>query len=90
MNYLHINANGTYYVKKGPGILGGVTINTDGTSTDILTLYDGFDTNGTVMGVIDASIAASPDRIFNANFQYGLIAVLSGGGTASDLTITYG
>jgi hypothetical protein len=85
VNLLHIAAAGSYLLKTGAGWLEGMSLNTTGNGT--LTIYDGIDATGTVMGVIDVSKGnPSPEPDNPWPFQIGLFMVLS---AAADLTIIF-
>ena len=84
----HIAANSAgAVIKTGRGQLGEVTINTKGATSNILTLYDGLTTGGTVIGIIDTTVAVGT-FLYDVRFETGLFYVLAGG-TAADLTIGY-
>ncbi|MGH9208640.1 MAG: hypothetical protein ACRD1G_19165 [Acidimicrobiales bacterium] len=72
-------------LKTGSGVLHAVVINTRGATGNLLTLYDGASTAGSVLAVIDTTAAVGSLR-FDAAFLVGLFAVLAVG-TAADLTI---
>jgi hypothetical protein len=69
------------------GCLRRVTINTAGAASNTLTLYDSFDTSGTVIAVIDTTVVTG--REYRLVFSRGLAAVLNGGATAADLTVVW-
>jgi hypothetical protein len=79
----HLTAAGDVLIKTGAGWITGISVNTTGSGS--LTVYDGVDATGNVMGVIDltkqnpSSANASPWP-----FQTGLFVSQSG---AADVTI---
>lgn len=88
MEPFHIAANSTgALIKTGRGQLGEVTINTKGATSNLLTLYDGLSTAGTVIAIIDTTIAVGT-FLYDVRFETGLYYVLAAG-TAADLTIGY-
>ncbi len=84
----NLTANATTCLKRGPGTLGSININTIGATGNTLKIYDGQDNTGTLMGTIDTTIAAAPTRIYNAVFQKGLTVVIATG-TAADVTVAF-
>lgn len=86
-NYAHINANGTTTIKSGPGMLGALSINTKGASSNTITIYDSTTGSGTVIAVIDSTsqVFTFP---FEVNFANGLTVVVASG-TAPDITISW-
>ena len=85
-NYSHQNANGTGALATVPVLLHGVTINTKGASSNVLTLYDG--DGATVIAVIDTTQNVGFLK-FRAQTKSGLQFKLATG-TAADVTITFG
>lgn len=90
--YLHVSANtaaGGAVVSPNPGaILIRVVINTVGSASNQLTIYDGQSTSGKVVAVVNTTNNAIPA------LEYGIVA--PGGlwytlltGTAADLTFVY-
>jgi hypothetical protein len=89
LNYTHVAANGTTVIQAAqPVVLAVVTINTRGTSPNILTLYDGPDASSPVIAVIDTSVSVGT-LLYEVNTNIGLTAVLAGG-AAADVTIGWG
>jgi hypothetical protein len=84
-NYTHLSANGTTTIKSGAGMLVNVTINSKGSSSNSLTLYDNTSGSGTVIAVID-STAQIQVLNYSVAFTTGLTAVVASG-TAGDFTI---
>jgi hypothetical protein len=88
MLYAHISANTTSVLKSGmAGVLGNVSINTKGASSNTLTLYDNTTSSGTIIAVIDTTSVVGTLN-FGCRFNKGLVAVM-GTGTAADVTITF-
>lgn len=87
---IHVAANtaaGGVLVKSGAGTIVAVMINTKGSTSNTLTLYDGTTTAGTVLAILDttASLTYLP---YNMSYQTGFLYTLLAG-TAADLTIMY-
>ena len=87
-HYSYLAANAATQVKTGTGKLHSVVINTAGASSNVITLYDGTDTNGTVIAVIDGTAAAGNILLYDVQFITGLHVVI-GTGTAAKITISY-
>ena len=90
-NYQNITlaAPTTTVVKTGSGEFQGITIN-KATATAVITIYDGIDATGTLIGTITlpATLLVSQDFIiYNVSFNKGLTIVTST--AACDLTISY-
>ena len=87
--YAHINALASATnIKSAPGSLFGVTINTKGASSNVLTLYDTSGTSTTtVIAVIDTTQNVGTLK-FQLDFASGLAYALATG-TAADVTISY-
>jgi len=71
------------------GRLSKVVINTPGTSTSTLTMYDGLDNTGAVIGVLDCSVGPPRDIKYMIVLSIGLFVVFNGSGTAADILIGY-
>lgn len=84
--YKHISTNTTTLVKTGPGVLSSVVINKAGASANIATVYDGIDATGTVIAIIDTTVARPLE--YNVAYLVGL-TIVTATGTAADLTINY-
>jgi hypothetical protein len=84
----NINSNATTTLKSGAGVLHTITINKIGATANTATVYDNTAGSGTVIAVIDTTIAAAPTRIFDAAFGTGL-TIVTATGTAADITVTY-
>ena len=79
----------TTVVKTGIGDFNGITIN-KATANAVITIYDGTDANGTLIGTITlpATLLKSQDFLpYNVSFRKGLTIVTST--AACDLTISY-
>lgn len=72
-------------VKSGSGVLRRIIVNTIGTGSPTVTLYDNTTNSGTVIGVLSLSTAGSLD--YNLNFTNGLTIVASS--TTGDFTVVY-
>lgn len=79
--------NASTLVKTGKGVLHSVVINTKGATANTLTLYDGIDNTGTVVAIIDTTLAQVV-LTYDIAFATGLYATLATG-TAANVTITY-
>lgn len=87
--YTHISAN-TAGVQVGPAgtiRLHAVNINTKGAASNVLTLYDGTSTAGTVVAAFDTTVSFGTFQ-YNITVKVGLFAVLATG-TPADLTISW-
>lgn len=86
-SFSNINATGTTTIKSGAGILRRVVVNTKGTGSNTLTIYDNTSGTGTIIAVIDTT-----DK--TANIDYGLafstgLTVVDATGTSADITVIY-
>lgn len=64
-----------------------VSVNTKGVTANLLTIYDGTSTAGTVVAIVDTT--AQPVTLtFDVVLQVGLFVVLAAG-TAADLTFSW-
>ena len=87
-SFLHANANTAgAAVKTGAGTFHGVTINTKGATSNLLTIYDGISTGGTVIAVIDTTSTPGLWE-FDVQFLVGLFYVLAAG-TPADITFSF-
>lgn len=86
--FLNIAALGTTTIKAGPGQLHRVTINTAGSNTNTITLYDSLTGSGTKIATIGDAAGAIVTLEYNLDFMNGLTAV-SATGTSSDITVIY-
>ena len=81
----HTGAAGSYLIASAPGWITGISVNTTVQGSGTLTVYDGVDASGTVIGVIDVSKGnPSPQAASPWPFRVGLFVVLS---AAADITI---
>lgn len=87
--YTHIAAN-TAGVQVGPAgtiKLHAIAVNTKGATANLLTVYDGTSTAGTVVAIIDTT--AQPVTLtFDTVLNTGMFIVLAAG-TAADLTFAW-
>jgi len=86
-SFSHIKTNTTTVVKSGSGIFHSLLINTPGLVAASAAIYDNTSASGTVIAVVDTT-RTSPLLIYNVAFTTGLTIVTTGG-TAADLTVTY-
>jgi hypothetical protein len=84
--HTNINSAGTTTIKKGPGVLRSVTINTKGGAGHTATLFDGLDAGGKKMAAIDATSQIT--LVYDVAFKTGLTLVTAGG-SAADITISW-
>lgn len=84
--YKHITSNATTSIKALPGILRRIVINKAGASSNTATVYDSSDTSGNVIAVIDTTTARTIE--FGVRCETGL-CVVTGTGTAGDLTVVF-
>jgi hypothetical protein len=82
----HINTNTTTVCKRGMGMFLFVTINALGGTGSTATVYDGVDATGTLLAVIDTSLAMGTLG-YEVLVTVGL-TVVTAGGTPADLTIS--
>jgi hypothetical protein len=78
----HLSAAGSTLIKTGKGWLSTISINTPATGS--LTVYDGTNGSGTVLGVIDTSKNTTASGLTPWPFQVGCYVVLVGN---ADITI---
>lgn len=83
----NITTNTTTTIKSGPGVLGGVTINTKGTAANTATLFDSTTGSGTKIGTIDTT-SAQGTLLYDILFVNGLTITTATGG-AADLTVEW-
>lgn len=86
-SFSHIKTNTTTVVKSGSGIFHSLLVNTSGLISASATIYDNTSASGTTIAVVDTT-RTSPLLIYNVAFTTGLTIVTTGG-TAADLTVTY-
>ena len=87
-SYAHLNSTGTTTIKSGAGILRRVVINTKGTGSNTLTIYDNTSGSGTVIAAIDTVNGVSGHFEYNVAFSTGL-TVVDATGTSADITVIY-
>ena len=81
----HIATAGSYLLRSGAGWITGISVNTTAVNAQ-LTCYDGTDTTGSVIAVLDVSKGnPSPQTAAPWGFTTGFFVVLTGGN--ADLTI---
>ena len=81
----HLTGAGSTLIKTGSGWLSSININTPATSSATLTVYDGVDASGSVLGILDISKQAGTTGGFSPwPFQTGLFVVQS---AVADITI---
>ncbi len=86
-NYTNLAANATTLIRTGRGILHNVNINTKGAASNVITVYDGIDANGTKIATIDSTVTYGPLN-FDVTFSTGLTIVIATG-TAADITVAW-
>lgn len=86
-NPTNITTNTTTLVKTGTGILGGITINTKGATSNTATIFDSLTGTGTKIGTIDTT-AAQGTLLYDVLFVTGL-TIVTATGTAADLTVEW-
>ena len=84
-NYHHINSNDTTTIKKGPGVLHAVSINSAGSGWTIA-VYDSTGAGGAVLAVIKPTAAGT--LLYDVPFATGCTLETSGA-VAGDITISY-
>jgi hypothetical protein len=87
--YTHISAN-TTGVQVGPVgtiTLHTVSINTKGATSNLLTIYDGTSTSGTVVAAYDTTAQVASVNL-DVTLQVGMFVVLAAG-TAADITLSW-
>ena len=87
-SYAHLNSTGTTTIKSGAGILRRVVVNTKGTGSNTLTIYDNTSGSGTVIAAIDTVNGVSGHFEYNVAFSTGL-TVVDATGTSADITVIY-
>ena len=86
-SFSHITTNTTTVVKSGSGIFHSLLVNISGLVTARAAIYDNTSASGTVIAVVDTT-RTSALLLYNVSFTTGLTIVTTGG-TAADLTVTY-
>lgn len=80
-------SNATTTIKSGAGVLKRVTVNTLGSASNTCTIYDNTAGSGTIIAVIDPTLA-------QGTFEYDLVfstglTIVTATGSAADLTLVY-
>lgn len=76
-------------IKTGPGVLLGLNINSVGTGgANVLTLYDGLSTAGTILGVWPTTTVGAIN-LQEMNFVTGLFVVLTATTLSGNHTVVY-
>jgi hypothetical protein len=83
----HITTNATTAILTGAGVVHTVCVNGKGATGNIATVYDSLAASGTVIGILDTT-AAVGCLLYDRALTTGL-TVVTGTGTAPDLTVTY-
>lgn len=86
-SFHHSASNATTTIKSGAGVLKRVTVNTLGSALNTCTIYDNTAGSGTIIAVIDPTLARGIfeyDLVFNTG-----LTIVTATGTAADLTIVY-
>jgi len=87
--FFHINTLSTNVIKLGPGTMQRMCINTPGTASNAITIYDNTAGSGKVIASFVASAQSSAVEFdYNVPFFTGL-TVVSATGTSADVTIVY-
>lgn len=86
-NYTNLAANATTVIRTGPGILHAITVNTQGASSNVLTVYDNTAGSGTKIATIDSTVDYGT-LLYDVTFSTGLTIVI-GTGTAADITVSW-
>jgi hypothetical protein len=84
-NYKNITTNTTTLVKRGPGTLHSIVINT--TAAGTITVYDSLAATGTVIATIAASPVIGSTFLYDVEFSVGLTIVTA---AASNITVSVG
>ena len=87
-SFCHITTNTTTAVKSSAGVLRRIVINTKGSSSNTLTIYDNTSGSGTTIGIIDTANGVSGHFEYGVNFSTGL-TIVTANGTAADVTVIY-
>ncbi len=81
VNFFRISTITGTVIKTGSGILVNVAIGLPVTLSGTLTLYDGVDTSGTVINILNLLFSGAPANIqYGCSFTRGLYAVTTGTG----------
>lgn len=87
MSYAHINTNGNNLVQKGTTFLNQIVVNQTGSADWVVTIYDGVDNTGSVVGICDANNGGNYS--YGATLTKGLY-INTAGTTPGDITVIYG
>ena len=87
-NFTNITTNTTTQVLTGDGVLHTVCINNAGAASNTASIYDDDDGTSLPIGVIDTVELNGRCFLYDAAVTTG-IRVITGTGTAADLTVTY-
>lgn len=84
----NITTSTTTQVKTGPGILGGLSINT-GQAGASVTIFDNTSASGTKLGTFSAAAQGGPTfPLAGMSFKIGL-CVVTAGATPADVTVSW-
>lgn len=83
--FVNLTGSGTTTVKSGAGSLASITVNTKGSGSSSIVIYDSLTGSGTKIGTID-SLNLSGQFVYNVGFATGLTLVITGG---PDITVSY-
>lgn len=86
--YTHLAANTNTIVSPNTCTLNTVVINKLGASANVITIYDGIDTTGNIIGIIDSTVTGRDTLIYNVLCSVGIYVVISTG-TAADITVSW-
>jgi hypothetical protein len=86
--YVHINSNATTLVKSGTGFLNRIIINNKGSGSNTATIYDSLTGSGTVIGVLDTTVADAMSIQYGIAFANGL-TIVTATGTSADMTVAF-
>jgi hypothetical protein len=82
-----LEANATTVIRTGRGVLHGITINTKGASSNVITVYDGLSAGGTLLATIDSTVDPTI-FLYDITFTTGLTIVIATG-TAAKVTVSW-
>lgn len=85
--YRNLTANATTVVKSGAGLLKGIFVNSLGTGTASITVYDNTAASGTKIATINAALLIGPFE-YEATFTTGLTVVVASL-LPPDITVIY-
>ena len=85
--YKNITGQAGTPVKTGPGVLHSMTFNKP-VATEVITIYDGLNTGGTLIGTITIPASPQPGSLFyDVAFTVGLF--IQTATASSDITVSY-